>query len=132
MPVIAGLDSAQCFDILSDRPLLENSSLAGYSVTLDPVPESSVKDEAERYEALKTASPGLRGIVSVQIKSESKPPKFSPPKGVRYTKGSYHSGEVKFIPSKSPVIGKSSCSLTREIQGCDNTWQVDCKVLLPG
>lgn len=96
------------------------------------MPESNIKDEAGRYKALKAASLGLRGIVRVQIKGDSKPPNFSPPEGLRYTKGSCYSGEVKFLPSASPVIGKSSCSLTREILGVDNTWQVDSKVLLPG
>ena len=130
--VTVGLDPAQYSDLLSGSLLPENNYLAGNLVSLDPVSEANVKEEAERYIARRAEDPTLRGIVSVQIKGENKAPNLSPPEGIRYTKDSYHSGEVVGLPPGFPVIGTSSCPLTRESQDLDKTWRVDCKVLLHG
>lgn len=134
-PVNGELDAAQYSAILSGQVLLEGSLLADNLVTRGSSADPNVKREAERFIATRADYHiPLGGIVSVRCKPGDKPPKckFAPPEGVRYTRNSYHGGDITFAPAECPVIGRNSCVLTRQRQDLDKEWQLDCKVLLHG
>jgi len=131
MPSIlsAELEPAQYYELLSGQLLPENNTLGSSLVFSGPNPEANVKAEAEKFLVLRAATPALGGIVSLQIKGESKAPNFSPPERVRYSKNSYHGGDITFLPAEYPLIGKTSCTLTRECQSLEGQWYLDCKVI---
>lgn len=125
----AELEPAQYYELLSGQVLPENNRLGCTLVFPGPNTEANVKAESEKFLTLRAATPALGGIVSLQIKGESKAPTFSPPERVRYTKNSYHGGDITFLPAEYPVIGKTSCTLTRECQSLEGEWHLDWKVI---
>ncbi|KAL0050783.1 hypothetical protein WJX82_007167 [Trebouxia sp. C0006] len=129
MPSIlsAELEPAQYYELLSGQLLPENSRLCSSLVFPGPDTEANVK--AGKFLTLRAATPALGSVISLQIKGESKAPNFSPPERVRYSKNSYHGGDITFLPAEYPVIGKTSCTLTLECQSLEGEWQLDWKEL---
>lgn len=123
------LEPAQYYELLSGSLLPENNRLGSCVVFPGPNTEANVKADAEKFLTLRAATPALGGIVNLQIKGESKAPNFSPPERVRYSKNSYHGGDILFLPAEYPVIGKTSCTVTREHQSFEGEWYLDCKVI---
>ena len=129
MPSIlsAELEPAQYYELLSGQLLPEKSRLCSSLVFPGPDTEANVK--AGKFLTLRAATPALGSVISLQIKGESKAPNFSPPERVRYSKNSYHGGDITFLPAEYPVIGKTSCTLTLECQSLEGEWQLDWKVI---